>query len=663
MTALTLAHGNFLRPNGHGGYLVRQSDLSSWSRCQLQKYYYDLAASDPDAQQPEELSATNYGTVYHFVSLNMELRMQEGAEDALQQALRLWDHYWDPVNISAVPGATWPTQWIGRQTYMGLKERGRQSLRIHHDMLAADKSYKLALEYQFAVPIEVNGRLHTLTGTVDRLAIRVHSNRKPYVALDDNKGLWIGTPLPTPTGWTTMGDVKTGDQLLGADGHPVTITEKHGVCQRDAYKVTFEDHSSIICDNVHLWDVMVAGKRYVLDPLELQELLHQGKAVNVRNAAPIRGEPYDFPIDPYVLGVWLGDGNRARGVITSADPEIFREIEDRLYELGTPQIDSRSGVESRTILGLQAQLDRLGILGAKSVPQEYLRAPWRQRLDLLRGLMDSDGCWHKSRRHAVFSNTDETLVEAVRELVVSMGWKARVWTVQKSGFGIEGTTFQVTFTPVDHNPFLLARKADLVNTLGYGRDARARRRRITSVQQIPTVATQCIRVDAPDSLFLAGEQMVPTHNTGKKPSFLRWNNQGTAYAYASTTPEFWTGWQDSGMGALEVFDAETIDRLDHLFSSHGYALHSGSPAHRERGLPLASRRFRWIDLRDMKFSDGGWRTQQDYERLRHVIDSYIRACEAEIYSVNLTADVCQYCPFRKGCAGVGLPEPQAGAPL
>ena len=90
----------------------------------------------------------------------------------------------------------------------------------------------------------------------------------------------------------------------------------------------------------------------------------------------------------------------------------------------------------------------------------------------------------------------------------------------------------------------------------------------------------------------------------------------------------------------------------------GYSLHSGT--HRE--LPLASRHFTWIDLKDVKFVDGGWRNPRDYARFQLAVDGYIRACEAEAYSVNTDGEICRHCAFRRTCGGVGLPDIEDGAP-
>lgn len=329
-TGVELARGNYLIPNGLGGYIIRQSDLSSWARCQLQKFYNDRAKVDPDAPQPASLSATAYGSVVHHCLHQLELMVHEGREDALEVALAAFEHYWHPQNIGAIAEPI--TEWIARQTFGGLRERGRAAITSTYELLRKDDSHPLALEYQFAVPLEIAGRQHTFTGTVDRLTIR-RQYSKPYLGLDDYK-------------------------------------------------------------------------------------------------------------------------------------------------------------------------------------------------------------------------------------------------------------------------------------------------------------------------------------SGRQPTYLRWHMQGTAYAWASIQPEFWSGWPDSGVGELATFDEDVLERLVEMFASWGYSLHSGT--HRE--LPLASRRFRWINVKDIKFADGGWRTERDYSRLQLAVDAYIRACEAEIYSVNLDGEVCRYCPFQKTCAGTGLAPESSGAP-
>jgi hypothetical protein len=146
---------------------------------------------------------------------------------------------------------------------------------------------------------------------------------------------------------------------------------------------------------------------------------------------------------------------------------------------------------------------------------------------------------------------------------------------------------------------------------------------------------------------------------GKQPTYLRYNMQGTVYAYCSTLPEFWLGWDESGMD-LPAFDQRTVDRLDKSFAAWGYRLHETAP-HGE-GHPLASRRFRWINGHDVKIADGGWRNARDYARMRLAVQAYIDACEAGIYAVNQIGEVCRFCSFRKTCGGVGLPDDEAGAP-
>lgn len=662
MQDLEIARGNILRPNGHGGFVIRQSDLSSWAWCPLRKFYEERARRNPDAPQPQILSATTYGSVVHYALQVMEKAIHEGREDALDLALKTFAYYWHPSHTEELDGVRRVNEWIARQSYDGLLARGKAVIKDWYELTTSDKdSTLLALEYQFAVPMEIDGRLHTLTGTIDRLEIGRYY-RKPILRASDYKGLALDTPLPTPTGWTTMGAVQVGDELLGSDGRPVRVTLKSNIHDRPCYEIRFDDTSTIVADNVHLWTVVhgPSGQtvRETVNTDRLCALCALGEVVRIDNASPLELPPVDLPIDPYVLGAWIGDGNRGRGVITKPDQELFDIITSRGHSIGKAQIDPRTGCQTRTILGLQRELRDAGYLGRKAVPSIYLRGSRQQRLDLLRGLMDTDGCWHKTRRRAIFTTTDKALAEAVRELVVSLGWKGTLFTSQRTGFGRTVTAYDLWFTPVVDNPFSLTRKSTLVDTLDRPPTQIAWRRQIKEVRPVPSVPTQCIQVDAANSLYLAGEQMVPTHNTGRQPYGLRWNQQGSAYSWATTLPSFWFGWPESGMGELPTFDRDDVERIENLFASWGFRLHEDSPG----DAPLAARKFRWINLQEIKFADGGWRTERDYARLKLAVDGYIRSCEAEAYAVNMSGDKCQWCSFQKTCGGVGLPGIDEGRP-
>jgi hypothetical protein len=150
--------------------------------------------------------------------------------------------------------------------------------------------------------------------------------------------------------------------------------------------------------------------------------------------------------------------------------------------------------------------------------------------------------------------------------------------------------------------------------------------------------------------------------TGKQPAYLRQNMQGTAYAYATTQPEFWKS------DFFPSFDDQTIDALETHFAKHQYRLHEGtkewwwSGPTRTHMIELASRRFRWINMQYIKYADGGWRGPADYARLEQAVDAYVKGQEAQIYQPTLSGEICRYCPFQKTCAGVGLAPPGHGEP-
>lgn len=332
----------------------------------------------------------------------------------------------------------------------------------------------------------------------------------------DFKGLPLDTKLPTPTGWTTMGEVAVGDTLFGADGHPCKVLAKSKVKNLPCYKVEFDDKTSVVCDEEHLWALEDGS---VVNVKELQ------RSHRIPLAAPVLCDNTELPIDPYVLGLWLADGKHTSGEITKPDAGVWDEIQRRGYDIShdysTKAGDSKCRVH--TVYGLRKQLRAAGLLGDKHIPAVYLRAHREDRIDLLRGLMDGDGTANHTRRQVVYVSCDDRLARQVHELALSLGVRATIRDVQQSGFGKTVVAKWVVFSPIGFNPFLLQRKADKAEAMlssqvdSMGREWGPRKyRRVVSVEQTQSVPTQCISVDSSDNTYLCTEHFIPTHNTGKK---------------------------------------------------------------------------------------------------------------------------------------------------
>ncbi len=335
--------------------------------------------------------------------------------------------------------------------------------------------------------------------------------------LADYKGLALDTALPTPTGWTTMGAVQSGDQVIDSHGRPCVVTHKSEVHWRRCYRIRFDDGSSVVCDDEHLWLTTESGKGWsrrrgvaqVRTTDEIRRTLYQygQRHHQIPVAAPLDLPAINLPVDPYVLGAWIGDGTAREGQITSMDQEVFDLIAARGYRIGPRWRNELT----RTVYTLRTHLRKAGYLGTKQIPVIYQRASCEQRLDLLRGLMDTDGSWNPDRHQAVFTTGSKALAESVRELACGLGQRAIVHTYTAHGFGLTVEAYRVTFTPVGGlNPFALTRKASPVAA---PENSRSARRLVMAVDEMPMVPTQCIAVDSPDSTYLCTEAMIPTHNT------------------------------------------------------------------------------------------------------------------------------------------------------
>ena len=368
-------------------------------------------------------------------------------------------------------------------------------------------------------------------GFIDRVDVE-----NEIILPTDYKGLTLDTPLATPTGWTTMGAVQVGDQLFDIDGRPTTVTAKSEVHMNPCYRVCFDDTSELIADHEHRWLVTEKdGSEVIRTTEEIAERLSHRRwdgererfvhPTRIRVAGPLDLPEVDLPIDPYVLGLWLADGHIRGDGLTVSESKLgaVEELQRRGFSSHEPDWSRRQRETGKTkgiffaVPGLAAALRSAGVLGHREIPDVFLRASEHQRLSLLRGLMDGDGSYNTTRKQAVFSTVSKTLGCQVHELVLSLGWRAVLNEATSHGFGLDVTTYQVTWRPWRTSPFLGRSGKDHL-PLSPGRDGGYRR--IRSVERVETVPTQCISVDAPTRTYLAGHSMIATHNTGKVDSYL-----------------------------------------------------------------------------------------------------------------------------------------------
>lgn len=324
-------------------------------------------------------------------------------------------------------------------------------------------------------------------GRVSRLMINTPPGHAKALALD--------TPLPTPTGWTTMGEVQPGDWLLGRDGSPVRVSNTSPVfVGHGCFRVWFEGGESIVADAGHRWLVEKRSTRRseVLTTADLAADPQDTFYVALADELQLPEAP--LPLDPYLLGVWLGDGHTASGRFTTADPEIVAAFDAAGFQ---PRLYAHYGYETT---GLSRRLRGLGLIGQKYAPEGYLYASAPQRLAFLQGLMDSDGTVQSGGRQVSFCNTNRDLIDAVVFLAASLGMKPSVETTT--------TAWRVSWCPGDTQVFRLPRKAGKVILAG-----RRKKRRIVAVQPVESVPTKCVTVDHPDEMFLAGWHCIPTKNS------------------------------------------------------------------------------------------------------------------------------------------------------
>lgn len=364
------------------------------------------------------------------------------------------------------------------------------------------------------------------------------------------KQLCLETDLPTPTGFIKLKDLKEGDQLFDEEGNICNVTKLHPInISPESYRITFDDHTIVDACADHLWLTYTRNDRVkkrnpTIKPTKkiFQTLLFNNgirKAANhsISCTKPLNYKKQELPINPYLFGLWLGDGDIYNGLIETADLDILKEYSCHIV---TSSISDKSKSVAIRVDGLSDKLKKLNLLKKKKsdsyigkhIPDIYLYSSYEDRLSLLQGLLDSDGSCNKYGG-IEFITVIPKLAEQVCQLIKSFGIKTNINVNESYLYETKHKDrHRITFStklPV----FKLKRKLDKIK-LSKSQLSRTEHRFIINIEKIDPKPMRCITVDSPSHLYLITRSFLPTHNTMAATSILKKaSNKGYSCLYTT----------------------------------------------------------------------------------------------------------------------------------
>lgn len=421
-------------------------------------------------------------------------------------------------------------KWENQEVYDALERA--YITRAHNDF----HSYMIALEWRRPAKSRFyQPRMMVLREVADALTDLMVNDLYDIILLSMpprvGKLLADDTLVLTADGWKNHGDLVVGDRVVAPDGRFVPVTHVFPKATADRL-VTFSNGEQIQCHAAHEWVLYdrSKGRERTLETryIEAQQLDSgaPGRGHRYRlqllHKTPMVGEHRNLPLDPYTLGVWLGDGTNTKPLICGAraDVEIIRESIP--YSQTWEHTHPITGVYYAEFKDMREGLHHYGMCHTrrttqKHIPDIYLTASKAQRLELLAGLLDTDGSLRKTENRYNFTTCDERLRDDVVSLIATFGWRTGVvrYEPRTSSSGIVGKKpyYVIGFNPTEHIPCRIARKQ--LHTF-----SKPRRVALTSVETVAPKQGNCISVDG--GVYCVGRQMVPTHNSSLGLFFLSW---------------------------------------------------------------------------------------------------------------------------------------------
>ena len=336
--------------------------------------------------------------------------------------------------------------------------------------------------------------------------------------------------LLTPNGWIQMGDINVGEYVIGSDGKPKKVLGVFPQGVKNIYEVCFNDGTSTRCCDEHLWNVNTYIRNWRKNPFQtktLRDIMNEGMTFKNGNhkhyipiVKPIEFEKKEFKIDPYVLGCLLGDGSiisKYEIGFSSIDKEMIDEISTRLPVNHNMVISGKSLKDYYLTADgknnyINQALKLYELKGCNSytkfIPHIYKFSSIEQRLEILQGILDTDG---HSRMDGIIELTlaSKQLIEDVQFIVQSLGGIGRLhekWVKYK---GIKRLYWRLQIKlPPEFIPFKLSRKIEtFVAPTKY-----LPNRAISEIKYVGKELAQCILVDSDDHLYVT-DNCILTHNT------------------------------------------------------------------------------------------------------------------------------------------------------
>lgn len=379
-----------------------------------------------------------------------------------------------------------------------------------------------------------------------------------FIPRKNTKALALDTDIPTANGWKKMGDIHEGDFIFGKDGELHKVIKESEIFDKPMFEVEFDDGEIIKASDDHIWRVQTKDSRRTSKYIPIGQKVHNrynkpelrknegwfdtttaemandfkkirkdSKGVEYKYRVPLN-EPIAYSnkqllIDPYTLGVWLGDGSSTGCTITCSDAdkdEMMGYVSQEGHccrwhsfksRAGNFSIDAKEGRGGHHKNEFLENLRTLNVYGCKHIPDIYLQGSIPQRLALLQGLMDTDGTCTKSGQ-CLFTQKNKKLAEQLLDLVLSLGLRGTI-REKKAFCGKKecGNVYEVQFwTDASFPCFRLKRKKI---RLKKNLSKRMKAKSIVDIRRIANTPSKCIAVDSKDHLYLAGRKYTVTHNT------------------------------------------------------------------------------------------------------------------------------------------------------